>query len=61
MLDEPSIGLHPQDHDKLLEILFHIRDRGNTVLMVEHDEKSIKSADHIIDLGPLAGQKGGKL
>ena len=61
VLDEPSIGLHPQDHDRLLNILFHIRDRGNTVLMVEHDEKTIRSAEHIIDLGPLAGHKGGHI
>ena len=61
VLDEPSIGLHPKDQDRLLNILFHIRDRGNTILMVEHDEKSIRSADHIIDLGPLAGQKGGHI
>ncbi len=61
VLDEPSIGLHPKDHDRLLSILFHIRDRGNTVLMVEHDEKTIRSADHIIDLGPSAGIKGGRV
>lgn len=61
VLDEPSIGLHPQDHDRLLNILFHIRDRGNTVLMVEHDEKTIRSAEHVIDLGPLAGHKGGHI
>ena len=59
VLDEPSIGLHPKDHNRLLNILFHIRDRGNTVLMVEHDEKTIRSADHIIDLGPGAGDEGG--
>ena len=61
VLDEPTIGLHPRDHDRLLKILFHIRDRGNTVLMVEHDEKTIRSADHLIDLGPLAGSKGGHI
>ncbi|MYE07514.1 MAG: excinuclease ABC subunit A [Oligoflexia bacterium] len=61
VLDEPSIGLHPQDHDRLLKILFHIRDRGNTVLMVEHDEKTIRSAEHLIDLGPVAGKKGGHI
>ena len=61
VLDEPSIGLHPRDHDCLLNILFHIRDRGNTVLMVEHDERTIRSAEHLIDLGPLAGQKGGHI
>ena len=61
VLDEPSIGLHAKDHERLLQVLFHIRDKGNTVLMVEHDEKSIRSADHIIDMGPLAGQKGGNI
>ncbi len=61
VLDEPSIGLHPKDHDRLLNILFRIRDRGNTVLMVEHDEKTIRSAEHLIDLGPLAGTKGGHI
>lgn len=61
VLDEPSIGLHPKDHGRLLDILFRIRDRGNTVLMVEHDEKTIRSAEHLIDLGPLAGKKGGHI
>ena len=61
VLDEPSIGLHPHDHDRLLKILFHIRDRGNTVLMVEHDEKTIRSAEHLIDLGPAAGKNGGHI
>ena len=61
VLDEPSIGLHPKDHNRLLNILFRIRDRGNTVLMVEHDEKTIRSAEHIIDLGPRAGTEGGRI
>ena len=61
VLDEPSIGLHPKDHDKLLNILFQMKDRGNTILMVEHDEKTIKSADYVIDLGPLAGCQGGEV
>jgi len=61
VLDEPSIGLHPVDHERLLKILFKIRDRGNTVLIVEHDKKTIQSAEHIIDLGPLAGKKGGEI
>ncbi|MDE0119700.1 MAG: excinuclease ABC subunit UvrA [Bdellovibrionales bacterium] len=61
VLDEPSIGLHPQDQDRLLKILFHIRDRGNTVLIVEHDEKTIRSAEHLIDLGPVAGKNGGHI
>ena len=61
ILDEPSIGLHPVDHDRLLEILFQLRDRGNTVLMVEHDEKTIRCADHLIDMGPEAGCLGGQV
>lgn len=61
ILDEPSIGLHPVDHDKLLEILFQLRNRGNTVLMVEHDEKTIRCADHLIDMGPEAGCLGGQV
>ena len=62
VLDEPSIGLHPRDHDRLLNILFQIRDRGNTVLVVEHDEKTIRSADYIVDLGPGSGHiRGGRL
>ena len=61
VLDEPSQGLHPMDHDRLLDILYGIRQRGNTVLMVEHDEKTIRSADYLIDLGPAAGTQGGKV
>jgi excinuclease ABC subunit A len=61
VLDEPSIGLHPRDHHKLLEIIGELRDRGNTVIMVEHDEDTICYADHIIDLGPRAGKLGGHL
>ncbi|MGE3386932.1 MAG: excinuclease ABC subunit UvrA [Bdellovibrionales bacterium] len=61
VLDEPSIGLHPRDHHRLLEILKEIRDLGNTVLMVEHDEETIREADHLIDLGPRAGRLGGDL
>ncbi|MCB0390768.1 MAG: excinuclease ABC subunit UvrA [Bdellovibrionales bacterium] len=61
VLDEPSIGLHPRDHHRLLEIIKEIRDRGNTVLLVEHDEDTIESADYIIDLGPGAGIQGGQL
>jgi excinuclease ABC subunit A len=61
VLDEPSIGLHPRDHHRLLEILQEIRDRGNTILMVEHDEDTIRTADHLIDLGPRAGRLGGEL
>ena len=61
VLDEPSIGLHPRDHARLLEILKEIRDRGNTIIMVEHDEDTMKGADHLIDLGPRAGRLGGQL
>ncbi|MCB0406876.1 MAG: excinuclease ABC subunit UvrA [Bdellovibrionales bacterium] len=61
VLDEPSIGLHPRDHARLLTILEEIRDRGNTILMVEHDEDTMRGADHLIDLGPRAGRLGGEL
>lgn len=61
VLDEPSIGLHPRDHQRLLEIIEEIRDRGNTVLMVEHDEETIRMADHLIDMGPRAGRLGGQI
>lgn len=59
VLDEPSIGLHPRDCSKLLESLFSIRDAGNTVIIVEHDEETIRSADYVIDMGPGAGKNGG--
>lgn len=61
VLDEPSIGLHPRDHHRLLEMIQEIRDRGNTVLMVEHDEETIRTADHLIDMGPRAGRLGGHI
>lgn len=61
VLDEPSIGLHPKDHRRILNAVKKIRDRGNTVIIVEHDEESISQADKIIDLGPGAGRKGGYL
>lgn len=61
VLDEPSIGLHPRDNARLLKTLKELRDIGNTVLIVEHDEETIRSADWIIDLGPGAGEHGGKL
>lgn len=61
ILDEPSIGLHPQDNQKLIEALKTLRDQGNTILVVEHDEETIRSADHIIDLGPGAGLHGGAI
>src|SRR6202171_5772836 len=61
VLDEPSIGLHPRDTQRLIDILRSLRDLGNTVLVVEHDPDTIKAADHVIDLGPGAGELGGKL
>jgi excinuclease ABC subunit A len=61
VLDEPSIGLHPRDTQRLIDILKSLRDLGNTVLVVEHDADAIRAADHIIDLGPGAGELGGKL
>ncbi len=61
VLDEPSIGLHPRDNDRLLETLKRLRDLGNTVLVVEHDEETIRAADWIVDLGPGAGVHGGEL
>ncbi|MBX3283321.1 MAG: excinuclease ABC subunit UvrA [Acidobacteria bacterium] len=61
VLDEPSIGLHPRDNKRLLETLHQLRDLGNTVLVVEHDEETIMHADHVVDLGPLAGTNGGKI
>jgi excinuclease ABC subunit A len=61
ILDEPSIGLHQRDNERLLATLTHLRDLGNTVLVVEHDEDAIRSADHIIDIGPGAGVHGGRV
>jgi excinuclease ABC subunit A len=61
VLDEPSIGLHPRDNGRLLETLTHLRDMGNTVLVVEHDAETIERADYVIDLGPGAGRLGGEL
>ncbi len=61
VLDEPSIGLHARDNEKLLETLKQLRDQGNTVLVVEHDEETIRSADWIVDLGPGAGEHGGEV
>ena len=61
ILDEPSIGLHPNDTSKLIKILQELKEIGNTVIVVEHDEDIIKSADHLIDLGPYAGKNGGKI
>ena len=59
ILDEPTIGLHQRDNARLLDTLFHLRDLGNTLLVVEHDEQTILSADYIVDLGPGAGEHGG--
>lgn len=61
ILDEPSIGLHQRDNDKLLKTLFHLRDLGNSVLVVEHDEDTMRAADCIVDIGPGAGQHGGEV
>ncbi|MCF6231697.1 MAG: excinuclease ABC subunit UvrA [Rhodobacteraceae bacterium] len=59
VLDEPSIGLHQRDNGRLLETLKHLRDQGNTVIVVEHDEEAIRAADHVFDIGPGAGVRGG--
>jgi len=61
VLDEPSIGLHQRDNARLLETLVHLRDIGNTVIVVEHDEDAIRSADHVVDIGPGAGIHGGNI
>ncbi|MFY9323442.1 MAG: excinuclease ABC subunit UvrA [Syntrophomonadaceae bacterium] len=61
VLDEPSIGLHPRDNQRLLVTLKRLRDLGNTVIVVEHDEETVRSADHVIDIGPLAGLNGGEI
>ena len=61
ILDEPSIGLHPRDTQRLINVLYRLRDLGNTVIVVEHDEEIIKASDQIIDIGPDAGEHGGEL
>ncbi len=61
ILDEPSIGLHPRDTDNLIKVLHHLRDLGNTVIVVEHEEDIIRQADYIIDMGPGAGKYGGEV
>lgn len=61
VLDEPSIGLHPRDHHKLLDTLKKLKDRGNTIILVEHDEDTIRTADYLIDIGPRAGILGGSV
>ncbi len=61
VMDEPSIGLHPRDHGRLLDLMRAITERGNTLLVVEHDEDTMRAADHIIDMGPGAGKRGGQI
>ncbi len=61
VLDEPSIGLHQRDNQRLIETLSHLRDIGNTVIVVEHDEETIRAADHVVDIGPGAGEHGGDI
>jgi len=61
VLDEPSIGLHQRDNDMLIKTLFKLRNLGNTLIVVEHDEDTIRSADYIVDIGPKAGESGGKI
>jgi len=61
VLDEPSIGLHPRDNARLVKILENLRDIGNTLLVVEHDEDTMRAADHVIDIGPFAGELGGEV
>ncbi len=61
ILDEPSIGLHQRDNNRLIDTLKHLRDQGNTVIVVEHDEDTIRAADYVIDMGPGAGELGGKV
>ena len=61
ILDEPSIGLHQRDNRRLIETLVHLRDLGNSVIVVEHDQETIEKADYLIDLGPGAGEHGGQV
>ena len=61
VLDEPSIGLHQRDNDRLLLTLKNLRDQGNTVIVVEHDEEAIREADYVFDIGPGAGVHGGRV
>ena len=61
ILDEPSIGLHQRDNDRLLQTLIHLRNQGNTVIVVEHDEDAIRNADFVLDIGPGAGVHGGEI
>ena len=61
VLDEPSIGLHPRDNNRLLNTLKSLRDIGNSILVVEHDQETIESSDYVIDIGPGAGKNGGEI
>src|SRR5262249_6848391 len=61
LIDEPSTGMHPRDLGKLIDSLHRLRDRGNTVVVIEHDRAIISAADHVIDLGPGAGEEGGQV
>jgi len=61
VLDEPSIGLHPADHSRLLDLLFHLRDLGNSLIVVEHDEETLRRADYLVEFGPGAGSSGGRI
>ena len=61
MLDEPTIGLHPRDNARLLAALKHLRDLGNTLVLVEHDREVIEAADHLVDFGPGSGEGGGQV
>src|SRR5690606_22572899 len=61
ILDEPTIGLHQRDNDRLINTLLHLRDLGNTLIVVEHDEDTIRASDYVIDMGPGAGEKGGNI
>ena len=61
VLDEPSVGLHQRDNRRLIETLARLRDLGNTVIVVEHDEETIRVADHVVDIGPGAGEHGGEI
>src|SRR5678816_4607117 len=61
VMDEPSVGLHPRDVGRLVNVMHSLRDKGNTLLVVEHEEAIIRAADHLLDLGPGRGEKGGEL
>src|SRR6202035_2956047 len=61
VLDEPSVGLHQRDNRRLIDTLLRLRDLGNTVIVVEHDEETIRVADHVVDIGPGAGEHGGEI